>query len=175
MSTPNPLEYITFRGVTVDRKTAAALQVVENRLGRKLVVIQGHNPGGVTASAGTHDKGGVVDLGVADWANTLKVCKQVGFAIWHRTPDEGPWVEHLHGCLIGHQNMTDLAVRQVQSYLAGRNGLSDNALDKNPWRPSPMPENFSYAKWWNDQLLLDQIGNLRTQIALAKSKLVYYS
>lgn len=174
MAMPDPLEYIQFRGVTLDRKTAAALEVVEYRLKRKLVVIQGHNPGGVDASAGTHDLGGVVDLGVSDWSATMAECKKIGFAIWYRTPEEGPWQAHLHACLIGHQNMTALANRQVTDYLNGLNGLSTRLKDTTPWRPTPQPPNFSYSKWWADKLLLNQLNDLRAQIAVTKSKLTYY-
>jgi hypothetical protein len=148
---PNPDELIQFRGATVDRRTAAALTVMENRLGYELTVVQGHNPGGVDASAGTHDGLGTVDLAPFDWRNKVKVGREVGFDIWHRLPSEGPWAEHNHAVLHGKgHGLSPAAQRQTESYDRHRNGLANDAFDPFPVHPDRPPV-FDYAAWWHDQ------------------------
>lgn len=150
---PDPGDLIPFRGAIVDRRTAAALTVAERKLGYELSVVKGHDVASAdSVSSTTHNGRGVVDLAPFDWQRKLRVLKEVGFAIWHRLPSEGPWSEHEHGALIGVGHGLDpSAQRQVDSFKAGRNGLANDAPDRNPWRPSPAPQPFSYAAWWREQ------------------------
>ena len=62
----------------VDWKTRAALEEAQALLGYPLTVVQGSYHQGVSASAGTHDGGGVVDLLAWDWQRKVKALRKVG-------------------------------------------------------------------------------------------------
>lgn len=120
-------------GKKVDALTDAALKRAEKRLGYSLTVTQGsYNAGGVAASAGTHDGGGCVDLMPWDWQNKVTALRAVGFAAWYRPAIPGLWPSHIHAVLIGHGKLAPVAFRQVQAYLARRDGLKDNGPDTDP-------------------------------------------
>ena len=126
-------ERITFRGRTVDRYTAQALQAVEKDLGYELTITQGsYNAGKVSASAGTHDGGGVVDLAPWDWQHKVPALRKRGFAAWRRLPIAGLWPEHIHAVQAGNDRLAPAAARQVDAYKAGRNGLANNGPDDGP-------------------------------------------
>jgi hypothetical protein len=123
----------THDGKTVDWHTKAALLLAEDRLGYELTITQGsYNADKVAASAGTHAGGGVVDLAPADAANKVLVLRRIGFAAWHRTPDQGDWPEHIHAVLIGNDKLSDAAQAQVSAYLNNKNGLANNGHDDGP-------------------------------------------
>ena len=134
-----PYDIIQFRGAKVDRITAQALTLAEFILGYELTITQGsYNKGGVSASAGTHDGGGVIDLAPFEADRKVRILRALGFAAWHREPIPGLWPEHVHAVLIGNKKLAPAAVNQVASYRAGRDGLKSNAIDKTP-RPDPIP------------------------------------
>jgi hypothetical protein len=161
---PDPYERITFRGKTVNRRTAAMLSVMEQRLGYELTLVQGsYNAGGVAASAGTHDGGGAVDLAPFDWRNKCHVGREVGFDIWHRLPSQGPWSEHNHGIAAGDREASSGAKVQETEYNEGLDGLADHAHDPFPFHPSRPPV-FDYAAWWRDQQAAGRDDILRSQI-----------
>lgn len=148
MSILDRYERITFRGRLLDRYTAAALLVAEHRLGRTLRITQGsYNAGNVAASAGTHDGGGAVDLGAdGDYDETVRVLRALGFAAWYRSASDGPWPAHIHAVQIGNKALAPGAAKQVEAYLAGRNGLANNLPDTTP-RPKrirPFPYNLYF-------------------------------
>jgi len=140
----DPYALTTHDGKTVDEITHQALLECERRLGYELTVVQGcyqardGKGNDVAASAGTHDGGGVVDLAPFDWRRKVRVLREVGFAAWHRTPDQGPWGEHIHAVLIGNAKLAPSAARQVDDYLAHPplNGLAGHSPDPT-WHPSP--------------------------------------
>ena len=71
-ATAKPYDLTTYDGNRVDALTKAALEATAKRLGYDLTITQGsYNAGGVAASAGTHDGGGVVDR--AAWDHARKV------------------------------------------------------------------------------------------------------
>src|SRR5689334_19076486 len=90
-------------GVVLNQRTLNMLECAENRLGYKLHVVQGsYNAGGVSASAGTHDGGGALDVSPTDHPGKVVLAlREVGFAAWHRVPSQGPWAEHIHAIAIG--------------------------------------------------------------------------
>lgn len=128
-----PYDLTTHDGNTVDWLTHLALLAVEERLGYPLTISQGsYNAGGVGASAGTHDGGGVVDGPAYDVARKVRELRRVGFAAWHRPAIPGLWPDHWHAVLIGNRKLSPAARAQVAAYLAGRNGLADNGPDTGP-------------------------------------------
>ena len=133
----------TFSGKRVNQRTRSMLLEAQRLFGRSITVTQGsYNPGGVGASAGTHDGGGVVDIRVAPLTTTqrwqlVRALRRVGFAAWYRTPSQGPWAAHIHAVAVGDTDMSLSARNQVADYYVGRNGLASHALDNTPSRPPP--------------------------------------
>lgn len=74
-----------------------------------------------------------------DKRRIVRAMKDAGFAFWHRLPTEGPWPEHGHGIAIGDKEASRSARDQIASYLKGRNGLRNNAVDDS-YRPDPQVE-----------------------------------
>lgn len=128
-----PYDKTTHDGNTVDQLTHHALLAVEARLGYALTVTQGsYNAGGVGASAGTHDGGGVVDLAAYDHVRKVRELRRVGFAAWFRPAIPNLWPSHIHAVLIGNAKLSPAARQQVTAYLAGRNGMANNGPDEGP-------------------------------------------
>jgi hypothetical protein len=148
-------EIVTWRGCRFDRYTVAAIQATEARLGFQLRIFQGsYNVGRVTASAGTHDGGGAVDVAAtSDPARVVRALRAVGFAAWHRPELPGVWGEHIHAILIGNTKAAPSALRQVTAYRNHRDGLASNAPD-NTWHPDPIPT-FIYPEEADMALLAD--------------------
>lgn len=143
-----PYERINFRGKALNRRTAAMIEQAERILGYELHVMQGsYNRGGVSASAGTHDGGGAVDIA---WPSSsrkkadevVKALRRVGFAVWRRDTLPGEWNQHIHAIAIGDKEMSSGAAKQVQDYYHGLDGLAGHRRDST-WRPGTIPR-FSY-------------------------------
>lgn len=125
----------TMDGETVNGRTADMIKAAEQRADVDLTLTQGsYNPGGVGASGGTHDGGGAVDFSASglDATAAVKALREVGFAAWHRTEDQGDWAEHLHVVAISDTDMSPEAQEQVGDYYEGRNGLASGAPDDGP-------------------------------------------
>lgn len=131
-------ERTVFHGKSVDKLTKAGLEEMERRLGYELTITQGSFNSSVGASAGTHNKGGPVDLAPWDWRNKLRAAKNSGFAGWHRPAIPGLWGEHLHLFPLDHERMADVAMRQNTAYRNKRDGMKGDGPDPTPWRPSPL-------------------------------------
>lgn len=173
MTHPDPHEYIQWRGVTIDRRTAAALSVVEERLGYQLTLVKAHDPRDSAVSSNTHKGTGVVDLAPADADNKMRELKKIGFAPYHRIPADG-FPEHLHIILRGQGHGLDPeAQRQVNDWMMTppRNGLANHGLDRDPGRPNPLPEEFSYAAWWRDGILDKKITGVNARIKTWREKI----
>ena len=73
----------------------------------------------------------------------VKALRKVGFAAWHRTPDQFPAEdhvpEHIHAVSLFDTNLSDDAAGQKAGYLDDppRNGLVGGALDDGPKVPVP--------------------------------------
>lgn len=135
------MKRVVVQGKTLNRRTEKMLNRAQARLGLKFDIMQGsYNAGGVSASAGTHDGGGAVDIRVIPDRNNdvIRALREVGFAAWHRLPSQGPWVEHNHAIAIGDPEMSSGAHTQVVEYYAGQNGLANHAADDGP-RLNPVP------------------------------------
>ena len=146
-----PYGRTTWNGQVIDNRTASALKWVQRKAGIPVVVVQGSYKAGngASASAGTHDKGGVVDCSVNGLSRKQRIrlvraLKQAGFAAWYRRPMPGVWGPHIHAVLRGHRNLAPGAAAQVPSYDAHRNGLANNAYDRT-WRPK-RPRRWSHRR-----------------------------
>ncbi len=128
-----------WRGRTnVDALTIAALERAEKIGGHQFTVTQGSYQSTVAQSAGTHDRGGAVDLSWCGHDRCIKALRQAGFAAWHRNPSQGNWPHHIHAVVVDHPDLAPSAARQVTAYRAGRNGLANNGPDDGP-RLNPIP------------------------------------
>lgn len=124
---------VVFRGFRADRRSTKMIEEAE-KLGGPLTITQGSYSHG-SQSAGTHSGGGVFDFSVRSLTLTqinrrVRALRRVGFAAWHRTPDEGNWAAHIHAVAVGCDDLSDSAERQVAALRRGRNGLRNNALDR---------------------------------------------
>jgi hypothetical protein len=83
-----PEARISWRGFRLNRRTVAMILAAEKLAGFEFPLMQGsYNKGGVTASAGTHDGGGALDvraarLTAAQRKTVVLTLRQVGFAAW---------------------------------------------------------------------------------------------
>jgi SLT domain-containing protein len=119
---------VTRDGKRLNKRTAAMYDAAEKASGTNFTVSQGSwNAGGVAASAGTHDAGGVLDMGPSSNKN-VGFLRSKGFAAWARTPSEG-FSPHIHAVAVGDPTMSPAAEAQVKAFFAGKNGLADNAPD----------------------------------------------
>lgn len=160
---PDRDEIIWFRGWKMTRYTAAALRVLEEKLGFELSIVQGPWNGDVDASAGTHNKDGVVDLAPYRAKKKCTLARRNSWAMWIRPKRPGVWGKHLHGCLLRARPMADLAKWQRDvAYPNKWSGLSGNATDTFPVHPVLEP--FDYNEWWHDQLLDDRIQGVTATI-----------
>lgn len=94
------------------------------------------------SSAGTHDGGGVVDIRVSTMTTNgqylcVQALRNVGWAAWLRTPDEG-FSYHIHAVAIGDHEMSNPAADQVQDFFNGLDGLADNG-------PDTLPSSYPYT------------------------------
>ena len=177
MSTLDPYALTSRDGKRVDLLTDAALRLAEKRLGYPLSITQGsYNAGKVEASAGTHDRGGVVDLLPWDWRNKVIVLRGVGFAAWYRPAVPGLWPAHIHAVLIGHARLAPAAERQVTAYLSKRDGLAGNGPDVDPgWTGTARFDWTRYvadqdlrAELWDAQRAAGTAGRKKLRVRLAR-------
>ena len=137
--TTDAFDKVTYRGRLMDRKTMAFLRAMEDKLGYPLTVIQGcYNGGAVSASAGTHDGGGVVDLVSWDAKRKVRAARELGAFAWFRPDLPGVWGEHIHLGVRSHGKLSSAAKAQQTAYDGdpARNGLASNAVDRT-WHPDP--------------------------------------
>lgn len=157
MGLPLAWSMTTFNGGKFTRRTAAMLKWAQSRagIGTFQIAQGGWNTGGVSASAGTHDKD-AVDLRISYLSEAkktalLKAMKDAGFAAWIRPTVAGLWGTHLHAVPIPPSKdprtiaryLSPGAASQVLSYLAGRDGLAGNRVDMRKYRPGVR---FSYLQ-----------------------------
>jgi hypothetical protein len=140
MADTAPFDKVVYNGALMDQKTKAFVQAMEAKLGYPLTILQGcYNPGGVSASAGTHDLGGVIDLVPWDFENKVKAARELGAFAWHRLPIPKVWGEHIHLGIRNQGNLSSAAQRQQDDFdgKPGRDGLASHAVDSNKFHPEP--------------------------------------
>jgi hypothetical protein len=126
----------SYGGKRVNTRTAAMLRAADAMLSWSITLTQGSYTSSNPDSAGTHDGGGVVDIGVGSLSTTqrwqtVKALRTVGFAAWLRTPSDG-FAYHIHANGISDPDMSRPARNQVHDYYFGRNGLANHAADNTP-------------------------------------------
>lgn len=122
-----------------DTRTLAMLKELE-RLNPHIDVrvTQGsYRNGATSASAGTHDGGGVLDLHAVtltreERTELLIDGRRIGFAIWLRTPAQSDWPYHFHAVAIGCSDLSRSAYQQVLDYHDKQNGLASHGPDDGP-------------------------------------------
>lgn len=127
------------RPLVVDDRTLAKLRLAERRLGHTFVIVQGSWRGdsGAAASAGTHDRGGVIDLRSWDIPASIGIDRAVlelrkaGLIAWYRTSAQG-FDPHIHCIDYGNPDLAPSAANQVVAWKAGRNGLASAGTDDGP-------------------------------------------
>lgn len=162
---------VMYGGKTVNQRTKDMLVSAEAIFGEGFRLSQGSYHPGTSASAGTHDGGGVVDISttgmsVADRDRAVQALRRVGFFAWLRTPPKFDY--HIHAVAIGDQQLSPAAKRQVTQGFADQDGLAghgpDPASDPYPaWtrkygtHVSPDP-NPGETAWY--RLVLDEQGHV---------------
>lgn len=139
----DPRAKVPFRGGWTCGCVAESLPAVEEEMKKRGIIRSnidiyqlGWNSGGVAASAGTHDRGMMVDVGQFSEA-ALEVWWEFGWNMQHRTPAQG-FAHHGHGGPHGCTHGAPLAAWQMQVYVAaGRNGLRSNGAAAGPWKTLP--------------------------------------
>lgn len=163
-----------WRGALLDQRTADMMTEVARLCGSGVNIrpTQGSFSGGVSASGGTHDGCGAIDLAGQDAGMTgddraaiRDAMRQVGFAAWVRDPSQSDWPYHVHGIAVQPGGKGDRgclssgAYDQIIDYFEGRNGLASNAPDDGPrqW-VGVIWEN--YLAEGNDMPTIDEFANL---------------
>lgn len=169
-----PFEKVVYNGALMDEKTKAFVQAMEAKLGYPLTIVQGcYNAGGVAASAGTHDLGGVIDLVPWDFENKVKAARELGAFAWHRPPIPKVWGEHIHLGIRNQGNLASVAQRQQDDYdgKPGRDGLASHAIDPNKFHPDP-PVTFAFPPPQKARALRpSRVQQARSEIAKAMQAL----
>lgn len=137
------------RPIVVNRRTEAMLTEVIRLSGVTPTIVQGsYRAGnGASASAGTHDGGGVIDLrtwnlNVDQRTKLLSALRAVGFVAWYRTTAQG-FDPHIHAVAKGDLDLDPSAAQQVRDAANGLNGLASKGRDTSN-RNVPT---FDYQRW----------------------------
>lgn len=139
--------YIRWRGKYACICMVEAFADLEKRSGRLGNPFQGgYNGGGVAASAGTHDDGGVADWSTFSAART-KAARAMGICSNNRHTWQRFSSNHNHAFIVGCPHMSSGLRFQQSEYYAGRNGLAGRGRDTE-WRPSTIN---TYRTWQSHQ------------------------
>lgn len=171
---PDDYTRVQIGAATLNARTLWMLQRAEQLYGGTIPIAstgitQGsYNPGGVTASFGTHDGGGAVDITVRnipiDWSinyndipEMIDALRLAGFAAWFRDERED-LVPHIHAIAVGDRDLSYAA----QLQLTGRYGYF-RGYDGFP-RADSMPLTARYGDMVLCQWMLDMgYNDLRGQ------------
>jgi hypothetical protein len=121
-------ERVPFRGRLVCSCVSTSLPKVEAAMISAGIISNcvdiwqaGYNKGGVSASAGTHDRGGAIDVGQYSDA-ALRMWREWGWAMQARTRAQG-FSPHGHGWPKGCTHLSSGGAYQASEWQNGRNGL----------------------------------------------------
>ena len=133
----------------VNTRTRQMIAAADRKVPWSITVTQGsycalETKGCASASAGTHDGGGAIDVAAYTLTSTqrwqtVQALRSVGFAAWLRVPSQcgGCWPIHIHALAIGDTDLWQKDGKyanrdQVGDYFTGRNGLSNHRADDTP-------------------------------------------
>lgn len=147
---------VSWRGHKFDQETKDMLVEVDKLVGPNVQIrpTQGSYSNSVGASAGTHSGGGAVDLSVAQLSASqielvVFLLRRVGFAAWHRTPNEGNWGAHIHAINKTCTDLSPQAKSQVSAYKTGKSGLASGKPDRHKGLGAPVTATWaSYLANW---------------------------
>jgi hypothetical protein len=112
----------------------------------QITIFQHCYSGSVSASAGTHDGGGALDIEKTSDAETV-IWRECGGAAWQRgTPEDYYFDDHTHIIWQGCPHLSSGAADQVVDYKNGRDGLADNGPDQSP-HVKPITWQDAYDKY----------------------------
>lgn len=155
---------VPFRGVLLDQPSIDAFLTAEKLTGWELPIMQGSWSSGTAASAGTHDGGGAIDVGLRDpsgnlrsgWEQmwTVRNLRRAGFRAWRRTPGQG-FAYHVHGILAGDPLVSSAAAKQLVQWDDHQNGLADHGADNDTidvaaGRPAVLPRGAAVPRTMYD-------------------------
>lgn len=111
-------------------------------------IVQGSYTSAVSASGGTHDQGGALDIStsgrsVSEVQKLVKALRMAGFAAWKRGYGDDNFTQHIHAIAIGDRQLSSAARNQVAEYFRGGDGLVGSARDGDSEVGRPWP------KWAN--------------------------
>lgn len=145
---------VRFRGVLVNKRTRQLVRRAEGIMREhfdhedfRFDFSQGSYNRSVSASAGTHDGGGALDIRtrghrkkVVD--HMVQSLRMAGFAAWSRGRghDSFGGSPHLHAIAIGDRELASIARGQVTDFARGRNGLRGHARDPDRDLKAPVPK-----------------------------------
>lgn len=148
----------TMDGQSFNQRTADMLAEAQKRSGQDFNITQGSYNAGVTASAGTHDGGGAVDIATGNLSKdertaAVKALREVGFAAWDRTgvADFSP---HIHAEAISDTDLDSSVWKssgnhQIFDYYNGMDGLANHNPDNGPDVPKTTWEDYKRANGIN--------------------------
>ena len=135
---PSDYRIISFRGVKVDVRTRVMVERAESYMKKmginsKLSFSQGSFNHSVSASAGTHDGGGALDIRIGGFSSAtadkvVKALRMAGFAAWRRGVND-TFSPHIHAIAIGDRQASAVAKAQVAEYFRGGDGLVGSRTD----------------------------------------------
>lgn len=168
---------VTFGGQTfrAGRRTAAHLEWTAQRLKAEqpdvnLVVIQPCYNSDVAASAGTHDKDGVLDVAILgmDWFPAQRFLREQGWAAWYRFPPA--FGHHIHMVSLGCPGpLGEFVPGQILDYYNHAFGLAgqhDPGSDKS-WFPDDIDSTIFNFQAWEDRMTPEEKQALVEEIAQA--------
>lgn len=143
---------VRFRGVMMNARTKQLLRRAEkimrqhfDHAGFRFQVTQGSYNDSVSASAGTHDGGGALDIHtrthpkrVVD--DMVRAMRMAGFAAWSRGRGHDPLDPHIHAIAIGDKELAPIAKAQVADFAKGKNGLKGHAKDPDAGLKAGVPD-----------------------------------
>ncbi|MCB9644844.1 MAG: peptidoglycan-binding protein [Myxococcales bacterium] len=143
---------VNFRGVNMNKRTVDMIHraetIMEKKHGHKgfqFSFSQGsYNAGGVSASAGTHDGGGALDIRTSIHSrpvvdDMVRSLRQAGFAAWSRGRGFDSFSPHIHAIAIGDRDLSRSARSQVSEYGWGGDGLVGSRPDPDRGLGRPIP------------------------------------
>ena len=153
----------TFRA---GRRTTAHIEFTIAELEREhpgahLHIIQPCYNDGVSASEGTHDKDGVIDVEIVglSWPDTQTFMRRKGWAAWWRHAWQG-FSHHVHAVSLGCPGpVGEFVPGQIDDYHAhawGLAGLHDPGSDPTWFPPDIDSTVFDYAAWEDDLMALTE-------------------